>query len=97
MNDEILLMIVFVGVLGIFVMYAVILCYKLNRKNKECDKAIVELPDDWERGNCDNCPFNVTDSQWDDYYDGFYSYCVLKQNLNEKGEYIDCQLKVEEE
>lgn len=60
-------------------------------------KTIVELPDDWERGDCDYCPFNVVESEWDSYNDEYYSYCILRQNLNENGKYTDCRLVVEEE
>ena len=48
-------------------------------------KAIIDLPDDWERGFCGGCPFSYR--QFDDPDD--YDYCSLHCLENN-----ECKLKV---
>jgi len=48
-------------------------------------QVIIDLPDDFEKGCCDECPFYVEGSNWDTWDDSFEHYCCFNYIPKECG------------
>ena len=57
-------------------------------------KAIIQLPDDFEKGCCSECPFSY--EEWIDYYDGEYCETDVRNSCVFGYNWQECEIEVQE-